>query len=648
MDINNEQEKELDTPAEPESTAPDTSAEPEESSPAADTASAPAETAEEAPAPAPEQNKKKKKHFTKKRELITAAVSAALGFTGCFFVPGDTFLANQHEFTVCAPRILLPLLAAAVGATLAIFVFLNLVLALNVKLWKICTCLFSGVLLAGYSQIMFMNGRMVQITGDSAPYTEKSTANIVNLVIYAAIMLVPFLLLAVTGDLRSGKRKRFLMKLIGFVSAALFIMQSAGIASRLVKTGIQKKDDSQLESYLSMADTLDLSEDGNVIVFLTDRLDASWLEKVLGDYPELYDELDGFTYYSNNVACYTNTFPSVARMLTSREYANEEWADYLSKCWAGDTMPRRLHENGYRVNLMLDNLTTYMDFAEISDQCDNIHKSPENVDYNYFGPNGILKTMAKISLGRLSPYLAKNHFLWALKSDFSNKFYIIERNDPACLEGSIGKESDIKFYEYLKNNGITVNSGKKTFSFIHLNFSHDSNEPIAQLYSGYTAPVDKYKTTRGGFELLDMYFQGMKDAGVYDSSTIIIIGDHGRPPAEIELDGKRDLDGAVRTAALVKRAGAERGRLRTDADAELSNAYFAATVLDYAGVDRNGFGPSFDDVIAMDKAPERFLKVYCWHGIGNIEDVVRYEITGDSSDFGNWKVVERDGKPVNN
>ena len=143
-----------------------------------------------------------------------------------------------------------------------------------------------------------------------------------------------------------------------------------------------------------------------------------------------------------------------------------------------------------------------------------------------------------------------------------------------------------------------------------------------------------------------MYFEGMKKAGVYDNSTIIIIGDHGRPPAEIELDGKRDLDGAVRTAVLVKRAGAEHGKLRTDSDAELSNAYFTSAVLDYAGVDREGFGPSFDDVIAMDKAPERYLKVYCWHGIGRIEDVLKYEITDDSSDFSNWKVVERDGKPL--
>ncbi len=626
MEINNNgPEKELEAAGEP----------------AAD--NAPAEQA----APSGEtKKKKKKKRFTKKRELTIAALSAALGLTGCFFVPGDTFLANQHEFTVCAARVLLPLIASAVGAAIAIFVFLNVILAINVRLWKICSCLMSGVLIAGYTQIMFMNGRMVQITGDSAPYTEKSTANIVNLVIYGVLILAPLILLLASGDLRKGKRKHFVMPLLTYISTALIIMQGVGIASRFAKAGIQKKDDSQLESYLSMADTLDLSEEGNVIVFLTDRLDASWMEKVLNDYPELADELDGFTYYSNNVACYTNTFPSVARMLTGNEYKNEEWADYLADCWAGDTAPRRLRENGYKVNLLMDNLTTYMSYSEIEDQCDNIRKSPENVDFNYFGPNGILKTMAKISLGRLSPYLAKNHFLWALKSDFSNKFYIIERNDPSCLEGSIGKASDVKFYKYLKANGITADSSKKTFSFIHLNFSHDSNEPIAKLYDGYSAPVDKYKTTRGGFELLDMYFEGMKKAGVYDNSTIIIIGDHGRPPAEIELDGKRDLDSAVRTAVLVKRAGAEHGKLKTDSKAELSNAYFTSAVLDYAGVDREGFGPSFDDVIAMDKAPERYLKVYCWHGIGRIEDVLKYEITGDSSDFSNWKVVERDGKPL--
>ena len=137
MEINNNgPEKELEAAGEP----------------AAD--NAPAEQA----APSGEtKKKKKKKRFTKKRELTIAALSAALGLTGCFFVPGDTFLANQHEFTVCAARVLLPLIASAVGAAIAIFVFLNVILAINVRLWKICSCLMSGVLIAGYSQIMFMN-----------------------------------------------------------------------------------------------------------------------------------------------------------------------------------------------------------------------------------------------------------------------------------------------------------------------------------------------------------------------------------------------------------------------------------------------------------------------------------------------------------
>ena len=74
----------------------------------------------------------------------------------------------------------------------------------------------------------------------------------------------------------------------------------------------------------------------------------------------------------------------------------------------------------------------------------------------------------------------------------------------------------------------------------------------------------------------------MKFLGIYDNSTIIILGDHGRAPVELEVDNKPGLTSAITTALLVKPKNAPAENLKIDRDNELSNDFFAASVLEYA------------------------------------------------------------------
>lgn len=599
--------------------------------------------------------KKKKKRFTKKREFAICALSIALAFTVCFFVPADTFVANQNEFIICAPRILFPLLGIALAASAVLILVLNIFLAINVKLWKIVESLLGGFLIAGYWQVMFANGKMVQITGDPTAYSERSSANNLNFLLFLVLTFLPLIALIISGEIKKGKRKRYIIKALTYLSAIVFLMQGVGLGSRLIKTGILRKDDSQLDNYLSMEDTMNLSSDNNVVVFLTDRLDAHWLEMVLDRYPDLEDELEGFTFYSNNVGRFTNTFPSVCNMLTNCEYGGEDWADYFDRAWKEETLPRRLHDNGYKVNLLIDNLVTYSDFDDIRGQCDNIHSSANYVDFNYFGSGGILRTMARFSLGKLMPYLLKNSALGNMTSDFSSKFYISTGEDVAAFKGVVGNDTDMEFCNYIRTHQMKADCDQKTFTFVHLNFAHDYSEDLAALDPDYDGVIDREKNILGGFRLLEMYLDQMKKAGVYDNSTIIFIGDHGRPPAEIEYAEEEELptielDGEIRTTILIKPAGAERVPLVIDHDAQLSSSEFGATVLEYAGVDKSGFGPSILDVKEMDEndIPERILHVYFWKGIGRVDDILKYKVTGDAADFDNWKVIERFGVPTDN
>ena len=194
---------------------------------------------------------------------------------------------------------------------------------------------------------------------------------------------------------------------------------------------------------------------------------------------------------------------------------------------------------------------------------------------------------------------------------------------------------DLRFSKYLDTHSITADSSNKTFSFIHLNCCHTIVDEVAELH-GLEGENDVYKTTRGDFEILFKYFRQMKEAGVFDNSTIIVMGDHGRAPRELK-GSQSSLDNAITTALLIKPAGAGDTPLKKDRYSELSINYFAASILEYAGLDRSGCGYSYNDIINGDLHIPRFIRGFDFAGYGRMVYQDGYEVTGDARDFNNWK-----------
>ena len=600
----------------------------------------------------PPPPKKKKKRFTFKNELQAILLSLAIGFTVCFFTPMDTFLGNQRDVGVAAGNIIKLLLAASGVVSFVSFAILNLMLAIHKRAFRFTSSIFLGILLAMYSQMMFMNGRMVKITGDATTYAEKSSENITNMVIFCIIALIPTIIyIIMLCNKKSSFTKLLRGRAVPYMSAVLIVMQSFGTFSQYQKNGIMKVDESKYNKFLSYVDSFNFSKDKNVLVILADRLDSVWMNNLLEEYPDLNELLDGFTFYPNNVSCYTNTFPSLPQMLTNNMYDDSEWSEYISKSWAGNTITRKLHDNGYKTSLVIDNLTTFETYEQIADQCDNIRTDGEYAEINYTGEGGILPTFMDFSLGKLSPYLLKAKFLDGYTSDFSNKFTTANNNIPGRHPGGIGVDSDYGIYEYIKEYGVDNSCDRNMFSFVHMSFAHDNDKRVASIYDGYDnsdpdASPSLHETIRGSWEILATLFDKMKEKDVYDNTTIIVIADHGHPPAEIEIYEEDRLDSPNVASLLIKPAGAERGPLKINSEAELSNEYFPASVIEYAGLPHDDFGTSYNDVMNMDTYPDRFFHVYFFHSARDVENFMTYKINGDALDLENWKIIERHGEPA--
>ena len=594
----------------------------------------------EKPAEKKPAKKKFMSRFSKKNEISIILLSLALSFTIFFFSPLDIFLGNQREFVVNFKYVAIPMLLTALACTAALFLIQNLLLIIKEWLYQGFARLLFGFLLAIYTQSLFLNSKMTSITGDDAHYTDDTVFVLKNIAILGAILLIPLILFIIAKlkpknkILNAGKGN-----ILPYVSGLIFVMQLAGTGSSIASADFSKYNNTYTQ-YLSYEPAMSLSKDENVVVFLTDRLDSFWMDGVIERYPDVNEKFEGFTFYQNNVSHNTNTFPSVPQMLTHHYYKGSDWAAYTSEAWDQNTVPRVLTENGYNVNLLIDKLTTYSSTGQISDQCSNIKNCDDNgVTFNYVGEGGIIPTMSQIAFSKLSPYAFKSFFTTGLGSNLSADFITYDHDMPDMMPSAVGVDSDLKYYDYIKNNHITADSDKKTFTFVHLNCSHGRDADTAALYDP-DEKVDIYSTTRGAFEILFEYFEQMKKAGVYDNTTIIVLGDHGRAPEEIEIDDLDHLTSPIVTALLVKPANAKNEPLKVDRDTELSNDFFPASVIEYAGIDHEEFGTSYQDVIEGDLHPDRFMQTFDWHGYGNVKYKAYYKITGDARDFDNWEELE--------
>jgi len=388
-------------------------------------------------------------------------------------------------------------------------------------------------------------------------------------------------------------------------------MQISGLVSVAVSRDLPRGYDEDKPLYISLEPTVEFSPENNILVFILDRLDVEYTIEALEVYPQLYDYLDGFTHYENNTAEYLDTFPSTTSMLTQHYYRDGlTFSEYWDEAWAQYGMIDTLRDNGFKVNLYADMISTYGNLENIKDRIDNIIEA----DGLKVNKRGFLSTTVRLSLGRLSPYLLKNIWIAIVNPAFSNELYAINA-DPCVIQPLVvSPQSDFQFFGYLANNEFSADSDKAVFSFVHLVGTHVDDYLPAALYS---------------LEGLNLYFKKMKEIGIYDNSTIILMGDHGAR-----------WDAPVTTSLLIKPEGST-GRLIINSETELSHRYFGASILHAAGLEHERLGLSYFDIIDGAAPPARFFYAFnsWWDERGGAEMITLkevYEINGDANNVENW------------
>jgi hypothetical protein len=545
----------------------------------------------------------------RRRFFSAICVSIAFAFTFIVFGIYELYMLNIESFNF--PLNLLFPYVLLLGASVAILLTIVLVLFRG-RLFTTLISLVFGVLLAGYIQGNFLNRGLGILTGDQIDWSTQARSFLGNTIIWFAIVSVPFLLKAL--------KKKVWSVTIKTVSCLLVIVQIVSMIAIYSSELLTPKPSNR---YLSMKGIDEIAKEKNFIVFTIDRLDNTYIRTIRKGDPSFFDRLDGFTQFTNNMSLYSQTFPSVANMFTGELHLfDRPQREYLKKTWTESTFIPKLRSQQYASYFYMEPGYTFRDASDLEHIADNVVENEIRIR-----TRDALMQFVRLSAFRYGPLFAKP-FCWTSTDRFGRLVQLesIEEYPPYLTD-------DLQYYKQLKRNRIRIGDHEMKFAYIHLHGSHTPyvmNEKAEPAAPGTSSAIIQ---TKGCFHIVYEYLDQLKRLGMYENSTIIILGDHGA-----RKNDTKPLEHAIVTALFVKPSGKAGTPLALNS-APVSTDHFRPFIYSEAGIPHEELGKTYFEV-SEDSDDVRYL----YHRLIKTTDspsrLLIYKINGDANQFGNWELIE--------
>lgn len=559
------------------------------------------------------------------RLLTSGAAVLAFVFTFIMFGPFELYIANMSYLVFGIKQLLPPIIIAGI---IILAVFTVLFALLRGKIFNAVVSIVIGITIAGYIQGNYINIDHGTLDGTGIVWQDFKWQMLVNLFVWAAIILVPVIFCYFSRDIWKS--------FVRIVSLVLVAMQVFGAVYLVIKSACQINSNISDDGYFECSEQFKVSKNKNTIVFLLDRMDKKYMDELLKRDPELCEKLSGFTYYKNFTGSYSRTFPSVAYLLSGVKYDYDiPSAEYMKKAMSESNFFGALQAAGYESRL-------YTDTQYVTGSVESFNGTVKNAKSTEgkAKPMKILSAMLNLSAYRYSPEAMKPYF--HIYTDNIAQKYIFGNKD-----GSIYTVDDAEFYAAFRKKGITTEDNAGSFVFYHLQGAHDpftmneKGEAVTLDYLNYEESM--YKQIRGDFKMILSYIKQLKAAGVYDNTTIIITADHGRTgtaPSLEEATGKNYGERVL--TLLIKEAGADTKQPLKTSMKQVCQANLHKTFLRSMGVNYEDDGVRAIEDIGEDEEITRYFYMSGSNSLKTSRDVnlITYEIKGDANDFSNWKRVK--------
>ena len=603
--------------------------------------------------------------------------------TVCVFGPFDIYYGNMDEFRYSLADFL-PL-CALFALVAAVIIFASLIL-LRGRAYRIACGVLLSVSVLFFAQRSFMNMGVDALVGDGVG---THGADLLPL-IFNTLIWVTLIGGAVVAVILLSKKHAELIEtitviamitLIGMQGVSMFVFSlTSDVWVRVDQRKQMSNADVGRTDILTFDGFDELSAEKNVVVFIVDRFDAAYYDKMLESDPEFFSGLDGFTYFSDYTSLYCRTYPAVTSILTGidNDFSTSR-IEYFDNVYSDGGHLRTLNELGYDINLYTKEYYAYENASIMGEYVDNVTAVS---GYYVKEPFLLSFDMTRLALSSYLPFIAKGAMGYMSTPDFNaHTVYELEGKDGD--KDIIPYDSDLKaVYNHIENSNFATVEKKGKFTFIHLDGCHT---PIS--YDENWEPDISYDSDvaiKLNFAIIYKYIEEMKRLGVYEDATIVITGDHpyavsdygligdSEDEDESETDGEDaettevesettyegadererdedgDLDGekdrGVRVTAMFFKKSGDSGTSLATSTAQISQDELWNTIFESEGLLEAKDGLSFFDIPEGEDRERRYLLQVTANALINQLDedqIVEYKITGSANDPENWEIVKR-------
>lgn len=476
--------------------------------------------------------------------LINALLSALLlSFTCFIFAPIEQYMMSQSELWFP--------LAGILSQTLVCFVLALALLCvpaflLRGRARRLYTAALLALSLCLYLQGNFLNPDYGELDGRGIVWGDYG--------LYAAADTALWLALIAACAFLALKKRRLFKTLARALPCGVLAVQAFTLAVVLAATPLQSK---ARDWIVSDKDQFTLSENQNTVVFVVDACDNTYIPRMMAEDPEILQGFDGFTWYKEYSGSYSKTKMGLVYLLTNKWYENElPAAEYIASAYENVPLYENLKQNGWDVRLYSSD--DYLS-ARLIGTADNVLAEPLTVGSRA----GLYGKMLSFVGFRYMPHLLKPYFQF-----YSKEFDVYKAADGEYQPYSVLNR---RFMDAFARDGITVNGAAGALAVYHINGSHlpCNMDEYGRVVGSWNSTAAEQ--TKGVFRFLSTYFDALRQDGLYDRTSVVIVSDHGR------FD-----EGPVSPVLLIKPAGAS-GALQTN-EALVSAADMHATLSKLCGL----------------------------------------------------------------
>ena len=248
-----------------------------------------------------------------------------------------------------------------------------------------------------------------------------------------------------------------------------------------------------------------ISKDKNFVIFLCDAIGSVEFKSVLKENPQYKEVFEDFTYYPDTLSGYPCTRDNIPLILGGQFNKNEKpFNDFSSETLNNSPLFKKLDKNGYDINLYEPELIWY------GNKSFDIKNGSDFKQY---------KLPLKSFLAEELKYVRFKYLPYLLK-----QYSEVESMD---FNGLVDKFiwDNHTVYKNITNAPNLEKIDRKMFSFVHCEgghvpFKYDKDLNIIE-NGTYEQKIE------ATVKMLNAYIERLKNNGVYDSTVVIIMADHG-------------------------------------------------------------------------------------------------------------------------